>query len=490
MKLMGLKSGVVGVVCAVTVLAVSTAQADIIYVDASCPGGDGSELDPYCSIQTAIDNAEDGDEIVVAAGTYFETIDFIGRAVWLHSSDGAELTIIDGTGFFHVVQCVSGEGSDTVLDGFTITGGNANGSDPDDRGGGMYNDGSSPTVSDCVFDGNTAEQNGGGMFNADSDVIVIDLTFRNNAAEGTNTNTGGGGMFNDGGTPTVTGCTFDGNTANQSGGAMSNMFASPTVTDCVFTGNIALGDSSDGGGAIFMFVDANSEVSFVDCVFRENHGFLGGAVDIAGFEPGIDPITLTDCSFTNNTATLGVNETLGGRGGALYIQGVIATLSGCTIQENQANATRAGPSMGGGILISIFGTSTLAMLINSTMIGNVASLGGAIYGETDLSLFSLVNATLTANTAADSGGGIWTEGTGTIANSILWANSDADGSDESAQIHLDDDGDVAVDFSCVQGLTGDLAGTGNIDADPLFVVAAPSSNFCTLHSVVGCADTD
>ncbi len=45
------------VIAAGAVLAAVTAQADIIYVDASCPGGDGSELDPYCSIQTAIDNA-------------------------------------------------------------------------------------------------------------------------------------------------------------------------------------------------------------------------------------------------------------------------------------------------------------------------------------------------------------------------------------------------------------------------------------------------
>jgi len=45
---------------AVTVLAVSTAQADTIYVDVNCPGpGNGSEADPYCSIQTAIDNAVD-----------------------------------------------------------------------------------------------------------------------------------------------------------------------------------------------------------------------------------------------------------------------------------------------------------------------------------------------------------------------------------------------------------------------------------------------
>ncbi len=54
---------------AVTVLAVSTAQAATIHVDvANCPGpGDGSELDPYSSIQTAIGNAVDTDEVVVAA---------------------------------------------------------------------------------------------------------------------------------------------------------------------------------------------------------------------------------------------------------------------------------------------------------------------------------------------------------------------------------------------------------------------------------------
>ena len=55
-------------ICAVTVLAVTTAQADIIFVDANCPGGDGSKGDPYCSIQTAIDNAVDKDEVVAVEG--------------------------------------------------------------------------------------------------------------------------------------------------------------------------------------------------------------------------------------------------------------------------------------------------------------------------------------------------------------------------------------------------------------------------------------
>ncbi len=65
----------------VTVLAVSTARAATIHVDASnCPGpGNGSEAEPYCSIQTAIDNAVDMDEIVVAPGTYNETINFLGK---------------------------------------------------------------------------------------------------------------------------------------------------------------------------------------------------------------------------------------------------------------------------------------------------------------------------------------------------------------------------------------------------------------------------
>ncbi len=76
----------------------------------------------------------DADEIVVAPGTYyFQNINFLGKAITLRSSDGADVTIIDGTGNFHVVQCVSGEGPDTVLDGFVITGGNANGSFPERR---------------------------------------------------------------------------------------------------------------------------------------------------------------------------------------------------------------------------------------------------------------------------------------------------------------------------------------------------------------------
>ena len=134
----------------------------------------------HATIQAAIDFAMDTDEIIVAPGTYAETINFLGKAITVRSSEGAAVTTIDGTGLFDsVVKCITGEGSDTVLDGFTITGGSTF-----DDGGGMYNSGSSPTVTNCTFSGNSASFDGIG-----------------------------GGMSNSGGSPTVTNCTFSGNTA-------------------------------------------------------------------------------------------------------------------------------------------------------------------------------------------------------------------------------------------------------------------------------------
>ncbi|MHC4776833.1 MAG: hypothetical protein ACYTBR_16445, partial [Planctomycetota bacterium] len=106
------------VVGAAVAMLASAAQADTIYVDdANCPGpGSGTPGDPYCSIQTAIENAVDTDEIVVAPGTYLETIDFLGRAVALRSSGGPEVSIIDAQQTGATVFCYSGEGPSTVLD--------------------------------------------------------------------------------------------------------------------------------------------------------------------------------------------------------------------------------------------------------------------------------------------------------------------------------------------------------------------------------------
>jgi parallel beta-helix repeat protein len=259
------------VVVCVAVLS-SAAQADTIYVDDdNCPGpGSGTEGDPYCSIQTAIDNAVDTDEIVVAPGTYFETINFMGKAVWLHSSDGPKVTIIDAQGLGTVVTCESGEGPDTVLQGFTITASNGG-------GGGMSNFGSSPTVIDCRFVGNTSAF-GGGMFNVNgSSPTVTNCTFSGNTAL-----IWGGGMFNNGSSPTVTNCAFEGNTAGDDGGGIYNDFGSLTVTNCTFSGN-------DRGG----MVNATSGPTVTNCTFSGNSG--------GGMRSGFTPTWVSNCILWGNS---------------------------------------------------------------------------------------------------------------------------------------------------------------------------------------------
>ena len=190
----------------------SSAHADTIYVDDdNCPGpGEGTEGNPYCSIQTAIDNAVDTDEIVVAPGTYFETIDFLGKAITLRSLDGVDVTIIEAQGFDPVVTCDSAEGPGTVLEGFTITGGFG------ESGCGMANTCSSPTVSNCTFVGNE----GGGMWNTcGGQPTVVNCSFSDN---------GGGGLF--------------------SAGGMFNMNSDPIVVNCRFHGNLGIGLCGAFGG--------------------------------------------------------------------------------------------------------------------------------------------------------------------------------------------------------------------------------------------------
>ena len=135
-----------------------------------------TQVTDHFTIQAAIDVAVNGDVIAADPGTYHETIDFNGKSVTLGSTSGNPAdTIIDGTGHYHVVQCVLGEGPGTVLQGFTITGGSAFSSFPNDRGGGMFNfGGSSPTVENCVFSSNRATF-GGGMFNENSSPTVTKL---------------------------------------------------------------------------------------------------------------------------------------------------------------------------------------------------------------------------------------------------------------------------------------------------------------------------
>lgn len=229
------------------------ATADNINVPADFP-----------TIQEAIDVAMNGDEICVAPGTYNETIDFLGKAITVYSSDGPEVTTIDATGLNDsVVKCTSGEGPGTVLRGFTITGGvgtvggSLNGIEaflellvgpsfgPLSVGGGMYNDDSSPTVTDCIFADNTAGA-GAGIMNIGGSPSVTNCAFIQNVA------IAGGGMANDTANPSVTNCSFSENISDfrffTFGGGMANFSSNATVDNCILWGDLPVEITNFAGG--------------------------------------------------------------------------------------------------------------------------------------------------------------------------------------------------------------------------------------------------
>ena len=103
-------------------------------------GADSLEVPgQYATIQAAIDAAFRGDEVIVAPGTYLESINFNAKAITVTSLGGPGVTTIDAQGTDRVVHCTNGEGPDTILAGFTITGGLDH-----SNGGGMRIDNGSP----------------------------------------------------------------------------------------------------------------------------------------------------------------------------------------------------------------------------------------------------------------------------------------------------------------------------------------------------------
>ncbi|HUW83071.1 MAG TPA: right-handed parallel beta-helix repeat-containing protein [Phycisphaerae bacterium] len=414
------------------------------YVDDNCPGsGSGTMGDPFCTIQEGITAAVNGDTVLVLDGEYNEAIDLGGKVITVRSSGGAAVTTIDATGLSaSVVMCVSGEGADTVLEGFTITGGIGTVFGGYLYGGGMCNwYSSSPTVTQCTFSGNTADGFGGGMDNWASSPTVTHCTFSGNTADG------GGGMFNSASSPTVTHCTFSGNTAafGNSGGMYNWDNSSPTVTDCTFSGNTA---EEWGGG----MGNEDSSPTVTHCTFSGNSADRGGGVYNDGSSP-----TVTDCSFSTNDAPRG------GGGGMYNKNGSSPTVTDCAFSGNSAIES------GGGM----YNVGSSPTVTQCTFSGNTgADWGGGMYNHYNSSP-TVTQCTFSGNTSRFNGGGMANDSNSspTVSNCILW-------NDTPNEIYNDDPNSVpTVTFSDVQGGTAQpWFGSGCLDDDPLFADADGSDD--------------
>jgi hypothetical protein len=75
------------------------------------------------AIQAGINAANNGDTVLVAPGTYYENINFLGKAITVTSSGGPKVTVIDGGQINQVVTLDSGETKSSILSGFAIRNG-------------------------------------------------------------------------------------------------------------------------------------------------------------------------------------------------------------------------------------------------------------------------------------------------------------------------------------------------------------------------------
>ena len=349
-------------------------ESPILYVK---PGEDGdcSSWDDACDLQFALSLAETGDQVWVAAGTYKPTTDtdrlvtfqlksgvaiyggFAGTETSLTERDWeTNITTLSGDigttddsadNSYHVV---TGSGVDVsaILDGFTITAGNANGaSSLINSGGGMYNLAGSPTVSHVIFSANTAAYYGGGMFNDTSSPKLTHVTFVSNIA-----NFYGGGMGNHFSNPTLSKVVFDGNSVTTyGGGGMYNFKSNPILTNVIFNANSAI---NVGGGMFNDGLDNNSNCSSIltYVVFSANSANRGG-----GMHNNYCSAYLTNVTFSENSAA--------DSGGGMNSQYKIVTLTNVTFKDNSASAG----GEGGGIR-SHFTTLTMT---NAIVWGNTPS---------------------------------------------------------------------------------------------------------------------
>ena len=356
------------------------ANPNVLYVTPGAGGGCTAWADA-CDLQSALALAQAGDEIWVAAGLYkpgtARTATFLlGSGVALYGGfagnetsreqrgwqrnvtvlsgdiDNNDLTDPDGVvttadniagaNAYHVVSAM-GMTATARLDGFTITAGNANMlifPDHANRGGGMYNVDSNPSLANVTFSGNNAVDQGGGMYSVNSAPALTNVIFAGNSASAF-----GGGMANDESSPTLVDVTFSANSAGSHGGGMYNGTSIVTLLNVTFSANSA---GSQAGG----MYNGNSTAALTNAIFSDNSaGSQGG-----GMYNGDSDGALANALFFANSA--------GAHGGGMYNGGTSTpSLVNVTFAANSAALLGGGMYNGGGSNVP---------LVNAILWGNSA----------------------------------------------------------------------------------------------------------------------
>ena len=302
-------------------------DSPILYVNGNAAGGGTGEswATAFRDLQDALGVTECSfgtvEEIWVAAGTYqpdrgtgdrdatFQLIDGVGLYGGFRGSEwrledrepSANATTLSGEigdvnsrldNSLHVVTA-SGTGPTTILDGFTVTRGQALESlAPNDTGGGLINVSGSPTIVNCVFQENWARRGGAMNHTLGASPIISDTTF-------------------------VTNFTFSGGgDASLSPGAaiLADVGSFLTIDRARFIANVAQG----GGGALYLS-EGSAEIR--NSLFAVNVAQIGGAIQISSAG-----VSLTDCTLSANLASIS--------GGGIADDGGAVSLNNCILWNN------------------------------------------------------------------------------------------------------------------------------------------------------------
>jgi uncharacterized delta-60 repeat protein len=393
-----------------------------IYVDANATGAnDGSSwANAYKYLQNALWAAEPNYEIRVAQGTYRPDEDTSnpggtndananfylrndvaiyggfpsGGGLWASRDPNIYKAILSGDigvadnnsdNSYHVTTSWHCDSS-AILDGFTITAGNA----ASGSGGGISNYESSPTITNCTFIGNSAFF-GGGMSNGLCSSIVLtncnfignsaphsggmgvwdcnnmtltDCTFSGNSADNY------GGMWVWDCNVILTGCTFSGNSAGQDGGGMSVWDCNMTLTDCTFSGNSA----NDYGGG--MFVGSDSNVVIADCSFNGNSAQTGSGIYTSGTSNVINVRAGGSISTTDDFNISGYSQIRGTGSIVIELGGEMIIDSNAVVDLNDPNDPNATGTIQCDGLIKVKDNGQLK---HATV--NVSRQAGGVFGK-------------------------------------------------------------------------------------------------------------
>jgi putative cofactor-binding repeat protein len=335
----------------------------------------------YFSIQEAVNLASSGQTVRVAEGTCYENVAITesltleggwDQAFATRSPVPASVTTIDGLGRGRAISITEVSGLIApVIDGFTLTGGDATdlgGSNTPgyDMGGGLYSGFADTTVSDCIIHDNVGSTRnpalGGGMGFYAGNTTVRDCLIEDNVSS-TAGDGYGGGLYFQSGSATLEDTIVRDNIASTAGygrgGGVLSFSSDVTLNRNIIHRNGATTDPTYAGYGGGVYLNGTTGPGLTNNVVADNH--LGSSGNGSGLFLYDTDLHLLHTTLANNT---------GGAG-----QGVYA-LAGATVE--MTNTILVGHAVG----VHAFGTDTTidleATLWWDTATWALATNGGAV----------------------------------------------------------------------------------------------------------------